>query len=91
MKGRTIILDYLDGREAAALMVDGQLEDLLIDADLPRPGTVYRAVADRPVKGQGGLFLKTPDGSAFLRQIKGVAPGQRLLVQVPVDGGMLAI
>lgn len=82
MKGRSIILDHLGDRESAALMVDGQLDDLLIDADAPRPGTVYRAIADRPVKGQGGMFLKTPDGAAFLRQIKGLAPGQHILVQV---------
>lgn len=82
MKGRSIILDHLGAKEAAALMVDGKLEDLLIDTDAPRPGTVYRAIADRPVKGQGGMFLKTPDGSAFLRQIKGLAPGQSILVQV---------
>lgn len=82
MKGRTIILDHLGEVEAAALMVDGKLDDLLIDSDAPRPGTVYRAIADRPVKGQGGMFLKTPDGSAFLRQIKGLAPGQPILVQV---------
>lgn len=82
MKGRSIILDQMGDREAAALMVDGQLEDILIDTDAPRPGTVYRAIADRPVKGQGGMFLKTPDGSAFLRQIKGLAPGQPILVQV---------
>ncbi len=82
MKGRTIILDHLGEVEAAALMVDGQLDDLLIDSDAPRPGTIYRAIADRPVKGQGGMFLRTPDGSAFLRQIKGLAPGQAILVQV---------
>ncbi|PSL17801.1 ribonuclease E/G [Shimia abyssi] len=82
MKGRQIILDHIGEREVAALMVDGQLDDLLIDTDAPRPGTVYRAIADRPVKGQGGLFLKTPDGPAFLRQVKGLAPGQALLVQV---------
>lgn len=82
MKGRTIVLDQLNGREAAALIVDGQLDDLLIAADAPAPGTIYRAVADRPVKGQGGMFLKTPDGNAFLRQIKGMAPGDELLVQV---------
>jgi len=82
MKGRTIILDHLGEVEAAALMVDGQLDDVLIDSDAPRPGTNYRAIADRPVKGQGGMFLKTPDGSAFLRQIKGLAPGQAILVQV---------
>jgi Ribonuclease G/E len=82
MKGRRIVLDHLGTREAAALLVDGQLDDFLIDADGPRPGTVYRAIADRPVKGQGGMFLKTPGGTAFLRQIKGLAPGQPIVVQV---------
>lgn len=82
MKGRSIILDHWQGREAAVLIVDGRLEDLKIDADGPRPGHIYRAVADRPVKGQGGMFLRTPDGNAFLRQIKGLAPGDTLLVQV---------
>ncbi|MBO9476684.1 ribonuclease E/G [Shimia sp. R11_0] len=82
MKGRQIILDHINGREAAALMVDGLLDDLLIEGDAPRVGTIYRAIADRPVKGQGGMFLKTPDGMAFLRQVKGLAPGDRMLVQV---------
>jgi len=82
MKGRTVVLDHLQGREAAALMVDGILEDFLIEPDAPTPGTVYRAVADRPVKGQGGMFFKTPDGPAFLRQVKGLAPGQVLKIQV---------
>jgi ribonuclease G len=83
MKGRQILLDHLGESEAAALMVDGRLEDLLLDGDsAPRPGTIYRALADRPVKGQGGMFLKTPDGSAFLRQVKGLPPGQPILVQV---------
>lgn len=82
MKGRTIVLDHLHGREAAALMVDGKLEDILVDSDAPRPGTVYRAVAARPVKGQGGMFLNTPDGAAFLRQVRGLAPGENVLVQV---------
>lgn len=82
MKGRTIILDHIQGREAAALMADGKLEDFLIESDAPAPGTIYRARADRPVKGQGGMFLTTPDGPAFLRQVKGLAPGQMILVQV---------
>ncbi|MFW8596275.1 ribonuclease E/G [Cribrihabitans neustonicus] len=82
MKGRSIILDHIQGREAAALMVNGTLEDFLIASDAPAPGTVYRARADRPVKGQGGMFLTTPDGPAFLRQVKGLAPGQMILVQV---------
>ena len=82
MKGTTICLDTLNGAEAAALIENGQLTDLLIDSDLPRPGTIYRATADRPVKGQGGMFVKTPDGAGFLRQVKGLSPGQRILVQV---------
>lgn len=82
MKGRSIILDHLNGREAAALMVDGALDDLYVAGDAPAPGTIYRARANRPVKGQGGMFLTTPDGAAFLRQVKGLAPGDMLLVQV---------
>lgn len=84
MKGRLVILDTLAGRPAAALMVDGKLTDLLLDApgDTPQPGAIFRAVVDRQVKGQGGVFLKLPEGTAFLRQAKGLAPGQVLLVQV---------
>jgi ribonuclease G len=84
MKGRIVVLDEIEGRPAAALIVDGQLEDLLIDPqdDAPIPGAIYRAVADRPMKGQGGIFVKLPQGSGFLRQISGISPGQRLLVQV---------
>jgi Ribonuclease G/E len=91
MKGRMLVLDEIAGRQAAALLVDGRLEELAIDPkdDVAIPGAIYRGVADRPVKGQGGIFLKLPDGSAFLRQISGVAPGQRLLVQVtgPAEPG----
>ena len=46
MKGRQILLDHLGEREAAALMVDGHLSDLLIEGDAPRPGTIYRAITD---------------------------------------------
>ncbi len=91
MKGRVLLLDEIGGRQAAALVVDGRLEELAIDPsdDVAIPGAIYRAVADRPVKGQGGIFVKLPGGSGFLRQISGVAPGQRLLVQVtgPAEAG----
>lgn len=84
MKGRVVVLDLLRGREAAALVVDGRLEDLLIDPpdDRPAPEAIFRAVVDRPVKGQGGLFVRLPGGSGFLRATSGLAPGQSLLVQV---------
>ena len=84
MKGRMIVLDHLGDREAAALMVDGKLTDLLVEDDsAPRPGAIFRAVCDRPIKGMGGMMLRLPDGeTAFLRQAKGLSSGQTLLVQV---------
>ena len=91
MIGRVVVLDELNGQAAAALVVDGQLEELLIDPadDTPLRGAIYRAVADRPMKGQGGMFVKLPGGSGFLRQTDGIAPGQRIIVQVtgPAEGG----
>ena len=88
---RLVLLDTLQDRPAAALLVDGRIEDLAIDPadDKPLPGAIYRAVADRPMKGQGGLFVKLPEGSGFLRQTAGIAPGQRLLVQItgPAEAG----
>ncbi|MCP1167531.1 ribonuclease E/G [Limimaricola litoreus] len=84
MKGRRIVLDHIGDREAAALLVDGQLDDLLIEeGDAPRPGAIYRAICDRPLKGQGGMMVRLPEGgTGFLRQGKGLRPGQPLLVQV---------
>ncbi|MDR7125810.1 ribonuclease E/G [Pseudotabrizicola sp. 4114] len=91
MKGRVVIVDEIDGRQVAGLVVDGRLEELSVDpeGDAVLPGAIYRAIADRPVKGQGGIFVKLPEGSGFLRQISGIAPGQRLLVQVsgPAESG----
>lgn len=91
MIGRVVVLDEVNGQAAAALVVDGQLEELLVDPadDTPLPGAIYRAVADRPMKGQGGMFVRLPEGSGFLRQTAGIAPGQRLIVQVtgPAEPG----
>ena len=91
MTSRTVLLDTLKSRPAAALVVDGQLVDLAVDPgdDAPLPGAIYRAVADRPMKGQGGMFVKLPEGSGFLRQTAGIAPGQRVLVQItgPAEAG----
>lgn len=84
MNGTQIILGEHRGRRAAARMVDGQLDDLLIDAPDDRPGigTVFRAICDRPVKGQGGMFVRLGDGlTGWHRNAKGMAPGQVLLVQ----------
>jgi Ribonuclease G/E len=86
MKGSMIALGKFRGRKAAAMLVDGHLDDLLIDPKdeaLPRPGAIYRARCERPLKGQGGMILRLPGGiSGFLRGSRGLAPGQTLLVQV---------
>lgn len=84
MKGTVIALDTVASRKAAARIVDGRLDDLLIDpvGDAPRPGAIYRAICDRPLKGQGGMFVRLPEGAGFLRGAKGLKPGQPILVQV---------
>ncbi|MFN6978365.1 MAG: ribonuclease E/G [Gemmobacter sp.] len=92
MIGRIVVLDRIAGRAAAALMVDGQLEDVLIDpaGDDPRqPGAILRGVVDRPMKGMGGVFVALPGGNGFLRQVSGLAPGERVIVQVagPAEPG----
>lgn len=86
MKGRQIVLGRYWGREAAALMVDGRVEDLLFDLSalttLP-PGAICRAVVDRLVKGQGGVFVRLPEGErGFLRGAHGLSEGQSMIVQV---------
>ncbi|ETD87870.1 ribonuclease E/G [Rhodobacter capsulatus] len=86
MKGRIVVLGAIGGLEAAALMVDGQLEDLLVDvsdAMALAPGAICRAKIERPMKGQGGLFVALPGGEkGFLKDAKGLSPGQSVLVQV---------
>ncbi|WBU64182.1 ribonuclease E/G [Paracoccus aerodenitrificans] len=86
MKGRQIILGRLQGRDAAVLLVDGQLEDLAIDpSDLVSfsPGAILRGRVNRLMKGQGGVFVTLPDGvNGYLRDRSGLREGQSALVQV---------
>lgn len=84
MKGSTVALDSYKGHEAAALMVDGQLADLMIEPALPlAPETICRGKLGRPVKGMGGVFVDLPEGArGFLRHSKGLRPGDPVLVQV---------
>ncbi|MFN0115285.1 MAG: ribonuclease E/G [Paracoccaceae bacterium] len=85
MKGRVAILGRFLGREAAALVENGRLEDLIVappDGSPPGAGAVFRALPDRPAKGQGGVFLRLPGGvSGFLRETGGIAPGRPVIVQ----------
>ena len=56
MKGSLAVFDQINGFDAAARIVDGKLEDFLIDPpdNRIRPGAIYRARVGRPMKGQGG-------------------------------------
>lgn len=85
MIGSVIALDSFKGREAAALMVDGRLDALLIaDTDTTlAPEAICRGKMGRPMKGMGGAFVDLPGGeSGFLRQTKGLRPGAPILVQI---------
>ena len=86
MIGRVVVLGHYRGREAAALVVDGVLQDLLIDTGEAAgfaPGAILRGVMDRQMKGQGGAFVKLPGSeSGFLRETRGLAPGKPVIVQV---------
>jgi Ribonuclease G/E len=87
VKGRQILIEPLPaGGHAAALMVDGRLEDLLVDPDpadpAPRPEAIYRAVPGRPMKGLGGVIVELGGGlTGFLRGPRAPPPGRPLLVQ----------
>jgi len=88
VKGRRIAIERLaDGRSRAGLIVDGRLEDLLIDPPpgepRPQPGAIHLAQVDRMVPGLGAAFVRLGDGAmGYLREAKGLSEGARLPVQV---------
>ena len=86
MKGVCVLLDWLEGRPAAALMVDGRLEDVLIappEGAAPGVGAVFLARADRPMRGQGGITFDLGSGlKGYMRRAGDIAPGEMRLVQV---------
>ncbi|MGY6412220.1 MAG: ribonuclease E/G [Alkalilacustris sp.] len=83
MRGAVSALGQLWGREAAARVVDGRLEELWLDHGPLGPGAILRGRIGRPVKGMGGAFVDLPEGnSGFLKQTAGLRPGQGVVVQV---------
>lgn len=86
MIGSVIALGEINGQKAAAWIVDGRLEDLIVDAGEdapPAPGAIFRAKGGRSLKGMGGALLDLPNGEqAYLRGNKGLKPGAPMLVQV---------
>lgn len=86
MRGMIVALGRLGGREAAAQLIDGRLEELRIASamDMP-PGAeaMFRARMERPAKGLGGSFVALPGGlSGFMKRAQGFRAGQPVIVQV---------
>ena len=84
-QGRIAVYDQIDGRDAAALLVNGKLDDLLIEPKDERPiqNAIYRAKLGRTMKGQGGAILDLGGGQkGFLRGAKGLSEGQVITVQI---------
>jgi ribonuclease G len=88
MRGVTIAVEPLAcGGCAVARMVDGRLDDLIVDPPpgdpSPRPGAIYRAIPGRPMKGMGGVMVALGgDRMGFLREAAGISPGKPLIVQL---------
>lgn len=88
MKRRVIVIDMPGERSSrAALLVDGRLEDLLLDPPkgdkTPAPGEIYWAKVERLVPRIGGAFVAlSPGQEGFLREAKGLKEGARILAQV---------
>lgn len=73
-----------DGLSRAALLVDGRLEDLLLDGpgDHIAPEGIHLARVDRVVPGLGATFLRLEGGlQAWLRG-GGFRPGDMVVVQI---------
>lgn len=86
MKGRVIVLDSPEDRASAvALMVDGRLEDLLLDPKkgdrrlMPGDICIVRVARKLP---KSGAFCKMESGEGYLRDAKGVQEGDLILAQV---------
>lgn len=86
MKGRIIAIE--PGPPAkVALVVDGRLEDLLVDPPegdaTPAPEEIHRVRVRRVAPGQGAAHVRLDDGrKGFLRDAKGVREGDLVVAQV---------
>ena len=73
MKGPQVILGHIGDTKVAALMIDGILNDVLVEDTNRLPlGSILRAVVDRPVKGIGGVMLRIPSGIGFLKKANNI-------------------
>jgi len=86
MNDKIALLDYFEGKEAAALLIDGKLYDFFAEEDARAPGSIFRVKVKRQLRGNGGIFVESPDGDFFLHQTKGINTGDIILVQVSSYG-----
>ena len=42
MKGKIALLDQFEGKEAAALLIDGKLHDFFTEPGMKAPGSIFR-------------------------------------------------
>ena len=83
MKGVQVVLGQVGQTDVAAKIENGILQDLIVEqGDIVRVGTILRGKVDRPLKGQGGVIIKTALGNGFLRKAKSLSEGQVVTVQV---------
>ena len=85
MKGRLFLVDETETVRRAALIVDGRLEALEIDALAdagPRWGSVYRAKITERMTAMGAAFVDLGDARGFLPDAGDALPGSILTVQV---------
>ncbi len=86
MRGRVVVTDEVGGRSLAALIVDGVVEDLLIDPRPgdpgPRTGAVYCARVIRPAPTLGGAFVDLGGAEGLVREAGPLKPGAHVLAQV---------
>jgi Ribonuclease G/E len=83
--GRVVALDRRGPQAVAALIVDGRVEDVLIDPPpgdrAPRPETVWLGRIERVAPAVGASFVTLPDGGrGWLRGADG-RPGETRIVQ----------
>ena len=86
MKGKIALLDNFEGKEAAALLIDGKLQDFFTEPGMKAPGAIFRVKVKHQLKGSGGVFVESPDGDFFLHQTSSITPGKFILVQVSSYG-----
>lgn len=86
MKGRVIAIERREGGSLAALVIDGRVEDVMLD---PRPGDaapvpeqIHWARVDRVAPALGAAFLRLAGGARGWLRAPGARPGEMRLVQV---------